>query len=138
MRLLSIRATILCGVAFSTSCLATDLVEVYDLSLRNDPKILAASYEYESAAELIPQAKAQLKPFVYAEFGRRETRQDIVSSDNDVFAVGSTDFPTQTYGITLKQPIYRHASWANLRQAKAEVKKALAERSIADQELLLR
>jgi outer membrane protein len=138
MRLLIVRATILFGVVFSTSCFATDLMEVYDLGLRNDPKILAASYEYESAAELIPQAKAQLKPFVYAEWGHRETKQNISSSDNEVFAVGETDYPTQTYGITLKQPIYRHASWANLRQAKAEVKKALAERSIADQDLLLR
>ena len=113
-------------------------MDVYDLSLRNDPRILAANFEYQSAEELIPQAKAQLKPFIYAEAGHRETRQDITSTDNDVFAVGATDFPTQTYGITLKQPIYRHASWANLRQAKAEVKKALAERSNADQELLLR
>lgn len=138
MRHSIVKAVALVATACSTPCIAADLLEVYDLSLRNDPKILAAEYAYQSVQESVPQAKSQLLPFVFADFSHTETRQDIRSSDNAVFAVGRNDYPGQTYGITLKQPIYNHSSWAQLRQANAEVRKAFAERSFASQDLLMR
>lgn len=138
MRHVIVTAVMLVAMVPSTTCLATDLLEIYELSLQNDPRILAAEYAYQSAQERIPQAKSELLPFVFADYQHVQTNQRIKSSDNAVFAVGRNDYSSDTYGITLKQPIYNYSSWANLKQARAEVKKAFAERSIASQELLLR
>jgi outer membrane protein len=67
-----------------------------------------------------------------------DTNQDIKSSDNAVFGSGSISFPTTTYGIVLKQPVFRFGDWQGLKQADARVAQAVAELTAARQDHILR
>ncbi len=117
---------------------AADLLEVYRLSLDNDPRLQAARYRYEAAKEAVPRARSQLLPNISADAEYIETDQNIISTDNAVFASGQTDFPTNRYGITFSAPLFRMADWRGLKQSHAEVALALAEYTAEEQELVLR
>ena len=117
---------------------ATDLLEVYRLSVDHDPRLQAARYRFEAAKEAVPQARSLLLPSISAEAEYLDTQQDIRSSDNIVFASGKTDFPTNRYGLTLSAPLFRMADWHRLKQSHAEVALALAEYTAEEQELVRR
>jgi outer membrane protein len=117
---------------------ATDLLEVYRLSIEHDPRLQAARYRFEAAKEAVPQARSLLLPSISAEAEYLDTQQDIRSSDNIVFASGKTDFPTNRYGLTLSAPLFRMADWHRLKQSHAEVALALAEYTAEEQELVRR
>lgn len=117
---------------------ATDLLEVYRLSVEHDPRLQAARYRFEAAKEGVPQARSLLLPSISAEAEYLDTQQDIRSSDNLVFASGKTDFPTNRYGLTLSAPLFRMADWHRLKQSHAEVALALAEYTAEEQELVRR
>ncbi|MGB1192702.1 MAG: TolC family outer membrane protein, partial [Pseudomonadales bacterium] len=67
-----------------------------------------------------------------------ETEQDINSADNQVFASGKTDFPTQDYEVTINQSIYSFSHWAGFDKAKAEVQLLDAELQAIRQDLIER
>jgi len=115
-----------------------DLVAVYRLSLDHDPRLKAAAYRYEAAQESVPLARSLLRPNLSFDADYVETDQNIRSSDNAVFATGSTDFPTGSYGLTLSQPIFQLADWKRLKQSHAEVALAFAEYTAEEQDLVLR
>jgi outer membrane protein len=126
------------GVCLTCAAHATDLEDVYRLSIDHDPRLQAARFQYEAAKEAVPQARAQLLPNLNLELEHLETEQDIRSSDNAVFGSGRSDFPTDRYGLTLSQPIFRFADWQRLKQSHAEVAQALAEYTAEEQQLILR
>jgi len=115
-----------------------DLLEVYQLSLRQDPRLQAAIYQYEAARESVPQSKAALFPDLSFNYEYLKTRQDIRSSDNEVFGSGATRFATNSYGLVLTQPIFRFGDWQALKQSHARVAQAVAELSAAKQDHILR
>jgi outer membrane protein len=117
---------------------ADDLIAVYEQSLGLDPRFIAAQLEYEAAQEAIPQARSQLLPALDLSAEYLETDQDIRSSDNEVFATGKTSFPTNSYGLTLSQPIFRWSEWQRLKQSHAEVAQAFAVLAEAEQDLMYR
>ena len=64
--------------------------------------------------------------------------QNIISSDNQVYAIGETNYPNQQYRVTLEQSIFNYGNWENLRRARAEVRQSNAVFEAAKQEFLLR
>ena len=119
-------------------CQASDLLTLYRQALQNDPQFQAARYEHEAATEARPQAWAGLLPTVDFSYEYSDTSQDIVSSDNTVFASGSTSFDSTSYTLSLTQPIFRYAAIVRLGQAKTEVSRAGVQLDAALQELMLR
>ena len=117
---------------------AEDLIEVYNLARQNDPTFRASGYSHLASQEAIEQAQAKYLPNVTLGAERTETNQDIVSSDNTVFASGSTDFPTTQYTLTINQPVFQWASIVGMRQSDEVVKQADAEYQTANQDLILR
>ncbi len=115
-----------------------DLLESFELARQNDPAFRAATYEKLAQDSTLRIAWAKLLPSASAEAGYVRTRQSIQSSDNTVFAVGSTSFPVKTYGATLTQPLFRMSDWAEVSQARASVKQAAAELDLAYQDLIFR
>ena len=101
----------------SSAASAAGLLEVFQMSEQHDPELRAAIYEYEAARESVPQAKANLFPDLRFSYEVMETDQDIKSTDNDVFASGSTDFSTDTLELVLTQPIFRFGDWQALKQS---------------------
>ncbi len=117
---------------------AADLIEAYQKALENDPQFQAARFEQQATAEARPQAWAGLLPTVGFSYDYSRTRQDIVSSDNSVYAKGDTTFNTTSYTLSLTQPVFRYAAIVRLGQAKSEVSRAGVQLDAALQELMLR
>ncbi len=128
---------LLCGLPMS-SALAGDLSEAWRLAEARDPTYRAAIHEQRAASEARPQAWAPFLPQISANAGYTYTRQNILSSDNRVFARGRSQYPTADYALTLEQSIWNYTNWATLRKARAQVAASEATLEAARQDMLLR
>ncbi len=117
---------------------ALDLLESFELAQSNDPIFLAVTFEKLAQDSSLRIAWSRLLPSASAEAGYVETRQSVQSSDNTIFAVGSTSFPVKTYGARVTQPLFRMTEWADVSQARASVRQAAAELDLAFQNLIFR
>ncbi|MHA7838809.1 MAG: TolC family outer membrane protein [bacterium] len=126
------------GMLAASASPALGLIESLELARSNDPVFQAATYEKLAQDSSLRIAWSSLLPSASAEAGYTRIRQDVQSSDNQVFAVGATSFPVKTYGATLTQPLFRMTDWAEVSQARASVKQAAAELDRAFQDLLFR
>ena len=117
---------------------AIDLLESFELARTNDPVFRAATYEGLAVDSSLRIAWSALLPTASAQAGYTHTSQAVQSSDNTVFAVGSTSYAVKTYGATLTQPIFRMVDWAEVSKARASVKQAAAEFDVAFQDVIFR
>ena len=129
---------VLSFVFLPTTASAQNLVEIYRKAVANDPAFRASEFDHEASKEVVDQAWAEYLPRIEFDYDEIETTQDVVSSDNAVFAVGSTDFPTTNWSLTLTQPIFRYANYLRIKQAKTELRQADVEKIQAHQDLILR
>ena len=117
---------------------AQDLLNYYNIALKNDPQFRGAKYDHMSSREILRQAYAGLLPQINADVSYTLSYQDVLSSDNTVYAVGSTNYDTQSYGVTLTQPLFRYSSFLAVSQAKSSLKRADMELEKERQDLILR
>ncbi len=134
------------GLSIAAASSATDLAEVYQRALQNDPQIREAEALRLAALESKPQALSALLPQVDASAGY-DTRD---SDGESVFfaTVGgvlqpitretSSESDTQSWDVTLRQSIFRWENWATLRRADKEAAQAEADYQAAQQDLILR
>jgi len=114
------------------------LQEAYTLARQNDPKYRAALAESRAGGTAIDQARAGFLPAAKLDVDRLDTRQRIISSNNPIFGVGSTTFPTDKHTLSVTQPIFRKDLLERYVQAKAVVRQAQLTAVAAEQDLLLR
>ncbi|MFM7067675.1 MAG: TolC family outer membrane protein, partial [Gammaproteobacteria bacterium] len=121
---------------------ATDLSEVYQQALRNDPQLREAEALRLAALEAKPQALSALLPQVSAggSYSRDQTNGSQVVFDGQAFTTRSSesDLNSKGWGITLRQNLFRWDNWAALKQADASVAQAEADYRTAQQALVLR
>ena len=101
---------------------AVDLSQAYLSALEQDASIKASRAFADAGRESLPQARAQLLPNVSASFARN--RNQLESSTPNILGEqtkSSYGYPSSNDTVTLRQPIYRGAQWAQYRQAKAQV-----------------
>jgi len=93
-----LRGVVGCWVVMGLSLLAAgpaealDLLEAFELAKANDPVYRAATFERLAEDSSLRIAWSSLLPNASAEAGYTKSRQDIQSSDNALFQVGSTSF----------------------------------------------
>lgn len=133
-----IAAAAIVGSFVASSASAETLAEIYALSKQSDPKYLALRTEYEATGFAVTEARAALLPQVSYQIGRTNTTQNILSSENTVFATGTATYPTNDRTLSITQPIFRLASWRNWKQSKATEKQAAAAYAAAEQDLIVR
>ncbi len=142
--MLSVRLGALnCLIGVAVSCFggqawSEDLLAIYQQARQNDPAYQMGIHSHGAASEAYGQARASLLPTVEVTASHLQTQQDIVSSDNTVFAEGSDKFPTDNYYLSLTQSIYSYSNWKRFGKAKEQVKRADAELEAVEQDLLLR
>ncbi|MSM39594.1 MAG: TolC family outer membrane protein [Geobacter sp.] len=117
---------------------ASDLLFYYDLALKSDPQFTGSKYEHLANREVLDQAYAGLLPKIYGDADYTFTGQDIRSSDNTVFAVGSTSYESRGFSLNLVQPLFRYGSFLGVGQARSALKRADLELEKAKQDLALR
>jgi outer membrane protein len=120
------------------SAQAEDLLELWDIAVRQDSEYLSAKHRYLADQEAINQSRAQLLPNLSLQYESKTTDQKINQSDNAVFEKGSDKYDTTTTGITLTQSIFDYSRWQRYSQSKITVNQAELEFSLARQQLLLR
>ena len=135
----------------SAGCLAltaqaSDLAEVYQRALQNDPQIREAEANRLAAMERKPQARSALLPQVEASAGYQDRESDgssvfVTTIDGELrplTRLTEADTETETWDVTLRQSIFRWENWANLRRADRQVAQAEVDYQAAQQQLILR
>ena len=133
-RVIALTISLMC----STFVRAESIIDVYQQALQSDPEYLAALEQHGASSEVFIQARSLLLPSMHLVASYTETQQDINSADNQVFASGKTDYPTQDYAVTINQSIYSFSHWAGFDKAKAEVQLLDAELQAIRQDLIER
>lgn len=106
-----------------------DLRQVYDLALVCDPTVQAAYASLQATRQQVPSAFAQMGPNLSGFYTTTGTNDSLPS-------VGS--YNSRTYNLTLNQPLYHPEHWAQLEQARHNVKSATAAYLSATQDLIIR
>lgn len=125
-------------VVFSSLLRAESILDVYEQALQSDPEYLAAIEQHGASIEVFIQARSLLLPSMNLVASYTETQQDINSADNEVFASGKTDYPTQDYEVVVNQSVYSFSHWAGFDKAKAELQLLDVELQAVRQDLIER
>lgn len=122
----------LCFVA--SKAFSTDLMDVYHQALDNDPVFKEAYSVFLAKSEALPQAWAQLLPQIgIAALAGRS--QQLVDSGSIV--VEQTYYSNQ-WKVNASQAIFNYQAWERVKQARSDVKSAMAEFNDAAQKMMLR
>lgn len=113
---------------------AIDLMDVYHQALDNDPVFKEAYSTFLAKSEALPQAWSQLLPQL--------TAAGLLGRNNQLIDAG-TFVINQTYNgnqwrVNASQAIFNYQAWEQVKQARANVKAALAEFNDAAQQMMLR
>ncbi|MEE8495622.1 MAG: TolC family outer membrane protein [Xanthomonadales bacterium] len=123
------------GLLASPAAMAVDLVGVHDLALKSDPKLQAAEYRRQAAAENKTQAWANLLPQLSAN-GNWSKGNSQVSLGGIQLTDNTTE--SQSYGVSLQQSLYRQENYERLDVARGQITQADAIYQVAFQDFLLR
>ncbi|MGH9578503.1 MAG: TolC family protein, partial [Terriglobales bacterium] len=136
--------TLLLAASFESPCaVATDLDDVYQRAVANDPLIREADANRLAARESKPQAWAALLPQIdgqgsYDDFDRTNTFTDIDPPDPPLQTDQDRKGDTTQWQLQLRQSVFSWQNWAALRRASAEVAQAESDYQAAQQDLILR
>jgi len=113
---------------------AEDLMQVYDMSLKSDPQLLAEMASRQAVDEQQQQARARFLPNISLSANTGRVWQD---SSAQRFS-GNIITNNHGYTLSLSQPIYRRQNFVQKEQAKIAIDSATASYQIVDQELIVR
>lgn len=121
-------------ISAASGSFAADLMDVYRQSLENDPTFKAAYSTYKSQSEAIPQAWAALLPQLGLNAQAGRSKIQVHSTAIDV----AQPYGTNQWQVSASQAVFNYQAWAQVQQAKASAKAALATFNNSAQELILR
>ena len=102
-----------------------DLLAVYQLARSGDPVIAAEAFSRDAAQEVIPQAKAALRPQISAATGYTLSSEDLYSE-------------AASASVSLSQSLYNRASRLTVDQARQLADRAQIDYAIAAESLIQR
>lgn len=118
---------------------ADNLLSVYQQAEKNDPQYRAAEAEYRANLESRDQAIAPLLPQLSLEASTTNTTEETIDSTSIYFPPGAIyKYDTRNYSLNLRQALYHHDYFVQLRQASAQVARADANFRNARLELMTR
>lgn len=108
-----------------------DLMQAYQDALLNDAQLNSSRASLEASRQVVPQARAGLRPSVAATAGVSRNRVDTNLGP-------ANQFTSQSYGIGLNYPLYRPQNVSAFEQSKLQLEIAQAAFGAAQQDLILR
>ncbi|MGD8639050.1 MAG: TolC family protein, partial [Gammaproteobacteria bacterium] len=117
-------------IAISNNSHAENLIQIYDLAKQNDPAFKAAVASKNAAYETIKQTRGEYLPSVDLSASYTDT-----TGDDPLF---SSSGATNSYSVTLTQPLYNSNISSRHSQNKAFVQQADADFQAAEQDLIVR
>lgn len=138
MKLHLVATLLAAGILSAPLAHAETLSEIYIQARDHDPRFLSTRAEYEASGFAVKEARASLLPNVGYQYGRVKTSQNIISSENPVFATGRADYPTKEHVLSISQPLFRLGAWRGWKQSQAAERQAAAAYAAAEQDLIVR
>lgn len=136
--------TLLLGLVYlgtAPSAVAADLLQAYELSLRNDPKVMADRAAYQAALESKPLARGLLLPQVSLDGQWTRTRENNIASSataGGIFQPGVDYYDSDGYSLSISQVVFDWAAFAQLKQADAHLFSAEVALANSNQEQVIR
>ena len=127
-------------LAAAAPALAADLVQIYRLAQSSDAVYAAARATWTAAQEKLPQGRAGLLPSVTFSASTQKNDRETEFRNPGPFTQRSVaeQFNSNTWNVTLTQPLYRRQNFIAYEQAKTQVGQADAQLALAGQDLILR
>lgn len=126
--------------AFHTnSAWALDFKTAYEAALQHDATILAERAAAQAAQERLPQALSQRRPSLSLSAG--QNRNHLESQTANILgqrSVSERYYDSNNAALQLRQPLYRPAILAQIKQARAQVQDADAVLDVNENDLLER
>ena len=122
-------------IASTCPAFSQSLIAVYEKAKAQDGQYQASRKAFTAAMEKKPQARASLLPNV--SLTANKNRQFGTASFAGADAV-DRDVQSWSWNAQLTQPLIRWASWVGYQQADAATRQAVAQFSMAEQDLILR
>ncbi|HHA18584.1 MAG TPA: type I secretion protein TolC, partial [Methylophaga sp.] len=119
----------------STASVAEDLMQVFTMSLKSDPQLLAEAASRQAVGELDDQALARFLPQVELNAYDGYIRQDASSKS---FLGNDIDYNDHGYTLSVTQPVYRRQNFVQQTQADISIEGAQASYLVAEQALIIR
>lgn len=113
---------------------ATDLMDIYQQALENDPTFKQAYSSYMSNSEAIPQARAALYPQLTVSALAARNVENVTAGGTTL----DTTYNSNQWQVNASQALFNYKAWSLVQQAKASVKAAQANFNDAAQSLILR
>jgi outer membrane protein len=125
------RLALAAALALAWPAAAADLVTVYRDAQVSDPVYQAARAQYQASVERLPQARAGYLPQVVGSASAFR-----VHSERS--GIPDRDYSTNTFAVTLAQPVYRKQNLIAIDQARRAVLQAESVLASSHQDLALR
>lgn len=112
---------------------ATDLANLYDLAVNNDPQLAAAKASFMAAKQTMPQARAGLLPNISASGSTDKVERELIGS-----GIGVDEYNDNAWRAVLVQPVFRLDRWFQFQGSKNIEAAAQATFASEQQELIFR
>jgi outer membrane protein len=130
-RIATLCATLCATLLAGTPLYAADLIDIYREALSQDPVYSSARYAFEAGKEVLPQARAGYLPSLGLSAGVYRNRREVENLPN-------LDYNSNSYTLSLSQPLFRMQNWISMDQAGMQVKQSEAIFADASQNLIVR
>jgi outer membrane protein len=125
------RFALAAALAFAWPAAAADLITVYRDAQVSDPLYQAARAQYQATVERLPQARAGYLPQVSGS-------ASVFRNHSERGGIPDRDYTTNTFAVTLAQPVFRMQNLIAIDQARRVVLQAEAVLAASQQDLALR
>lgn len=133
MKKLAISAVLASTMSISPAW-AENLIDVFNLSLKSDPQLLAEAASRLAVGELDDQAKANFLPQLDLS---ANTSKNWLDASAQNFG-GQTQYNNHGYSLSLVQPVYRRQNFVQSEQADIAIEGAAASYAVVEQSLIVR
>ena len=118
---------------------AADLIQVYQQALANDAQYASARAALSAGMERVPQGLSGLLPQVSASgTNTRGNQEPIALIDGNKITMPTVNVHTNSYNLTLAQPLFRWDRWETYQQSKLAQAIAEAQFAQVQQDLITR
>src|SRR5471030_78160 len=129
-------AVLMTSAFFSSYAHAADLIQVYQQALANDAQYASARAALSAGMERVPQGLSGLLPQISA--SGSNTRGNIEQIGPNQITMPTVNVHTNTYNLTLAQPLFRWDRWETYQQSKLAQAIAEAQFAQVQQDLITR
>lgn len=117
---------------------ATDLTDIYRLALENDPRLLRAASDRDSAKAGVDVSRADWWPQINFGMNYSDSKSDGVNATDDGFVVRTTNSTSFSQEVSLSQTVFNLGTWRGTGIVEKQAYQAEVNYLLARQQLMLR